>query len=192
MRVFHVKRFRAALGLGPEWPSAFGASLPAAAVPEARGRAWTQNGPRSAGAVLSSGANERTRTADLRITSALLYQLSHVGVVLLSKRKRSIANRPVACKAAACGNAPLLLRAAPGSRSGVLPQFRSRPSAPPAPLRLALSFRLRSPARLPLRSVPLRPSRPRHAFASPACLRALFPPPAPLLWAADCFRSLLL
>ena len=26
-----------------------------------------------------SGANERIRTADLRITSALLYQLSHVG-----------------------------------------------------------------------------------------------------------------
>ena len=26
-----------------------------------------------------SGANERTRTADLRITSALLYQLSHIG-----------------------------------------------------------------------------------------------------------------
>ena len=25
------------------------------------------------------GANERTRTADLRITSALLYQLSHIG-----------------------------------------------------------------------------------------------------------------
>ena len=29
-----------------------------------------------------SGANERIRTADLRITSALLYQLSHVGVRL--------------------------------------------------------------------------------------------------------------
>ena len=26
------------------------------------------------------GANERIRTADLRITNALLYQLSHVGI----------------------------------------------------------------------------------------------------------------
>ena len=37
------------------------------------------------------GANERIRTADLRITSALLYQLSHVGETLLSKRLLSIA-----------------------------------------------------------------------------------------------------
>lgn len=36
--------------------------------------------PRGRGGALSkSGANERIRTADLRITSALLYQLSHVG-----------------------------------------------------------------------------------------------------------------
>ncbi len=27
-----------------------------------------------------TGADERTRTADLRITSALLYQLSHIGI----------------------------------------------------------------------------------------------------------------
>ena len=39
------------------------------------------------------GANERIRTADLRITSALLYQLSHVGKTLLTKRLSSIANR---------------------------------------------------------------------------------------------------
>lgn len=41
----------------------------------------------------NSGANERIRTADLRITSALLYQLSHVGETLLAKRLFSIANR---------------------------------------------------------------------------------------------------
>lgn len=29
--------------------------------------------------LLTCGANDRTRTGDLRITSALLYQLSHVG-----------------------------------------------------------------------------------------------------------------
>lgn len=29
----------------------------------------------------NSGANERIRTADLRITSALLYQLSHIGAL---------------------------------------------------------------------------------------------------------------
>ena len=50
------------------------------------------------GAAWFRGANERTRTADLRITNALLYQLSHVGVVLLAKRNRSIANRPAARK----------------------------------------------------------------------------------------------
>ena len=32
-----------------------------------------------------SGANDRTRTGDLRITSALLYQLSHVGLIKLAK-----------------------------------------------------------------------------------------------------------
>lgn len=149
VRVFHVKRFRATLGLGPEWPFAFGASLPAAAVPEAWGRAWTQNGPQSVGAVLSSGANERTRTADLRITSALLYQLSHVGVVLLSKRKRSIANRPAACKAAA-GECPASPAWAP-------PRSRPRPG-----------------------SRALSDTPPSFVFS------------VPLLWAADCFRSLLL
>ena len=36
------------------------------------------------------GANERTRTADLLITSELLYQLSHVGNSTLSSALRSI------------------------------------------------------------------------------------------------------
>ena len=40
-----------------------------------------RRGPCSQEPLLSiDGANERIRTADLRITSALLYQLSHVGV----------------------------------------------------------------------------------------------------------------
>ena len=36
------------------------------------------------------GANERIRTADLRITSALLYQLSHVGAPLPKKREQEL------------------------------------------------------------------------------------------------------
>ena len=35
---------------------------------------------KTSGDLASSGANDRTRTGDLRITSALLYQLSHVGL----------------------------------------------------------------------------------------------------------------
>ena len=53
-----------------------------------RRRKWTrgeasfrvQKGPRCRDPPLDDGANERIRTADLRITSALLYQLSHVGI----------------------------------------------------------------------------------------------------------------
>lgn len=41
-----------------------------------------------------SGANERIRTADLRITSALLYQLSHVGIRLLSEARVSSISEP--------------------------------------------------------------------------------------------------
>ncbi len=42
-----------------------------------------------------AGANDRTRTGDLRITSALLYQLSHVGLIKLAKYSlnRSIISR---------------------------------------------------------------------------------------------------
>ena len=39
-----------------------------------------QKGPRCRDPPRFDGANERIRTADLRITSALLYQLSHVGI----------------------------------------------------------------------------------------------------------------
>ena len=38
-------------------------------------------------ACIVSGANERIRTADLRITSALLYQLSHVGMCVSPNAK---------------------------------------------------------------------------------------------------------
>lgn len=43
---------------------------------------------------LIRGANERIRTADLRITSALLYQLSHVGIRLLSEARVSSISEP--------------------------------------------------------------------------------------------------
>ena len=40
---------------------------------------WKTNRPGNIPGLLTCGANDRTRTGDLRITSALLYQLSHVG-----------------------------------------------------------------------------------------------------------------
>ena len=43
-----------------------------------------------------SGADERTRTADLRITSALLYQLSHIGICI-SQNARMQYIREIAC-----------------------------------------------------------------------------------------------
>ena len=45
----------------------------------ARKREAKEKRPADDGALRIPGANERIRTADLRITSALLYQLSHVG-----------------------------------------------------------------------------------------------------------------
>ena len=47
-----------------------------------------REGPRRRGPVVYYGANERIRTADPRITSALLYQLSHVGFDHASARGR--------------------------------------------------------------------------------------------------------
>ena len=46
-----------------------------------------QNTP-AVGKVVSFGADTRTRTADLRITNALLYHLSYIGLLLRSAKIR--------------------------------------------------------------------------------------------------------
>ena len=49
-----------------------------------------QKGPRWRDPHRFDGANERIRTADLRITSALLYQLSHIGKMQFRRTRRLI------------------------------------------------------------------------------------------------------
>ena len=46
-----------------------------------RAAAYTKRPPPEGDGLHIRGADERTRTADLRITSALLYQLSHIGML---------------------------------------------------------------------------------------------------------------
>ena len=65
-----------------------------------------------------SGANERIRTADLRITSALLYQLSHVGAWLQNEANTQYTETPYALQE---GGAKFIS----AGRSGV-PAFQSR------------------------------------------------------------------
>ena len=46
----------------------------------------TKTGAEHPYSIVLYGADTRTRTGDLRITNALLYQLSHVGLALYTRR----------------------------------------------------------------------------------------------------------